>query len=247
MKDILAATIATWFLMTPGTEHSVRKTQPVKETAAQNWYVRLTAEAPGRGMSTENAQVGQLERPDASEQNLRAFTPFGGSYLDIVIRNDKTAAELKADFHPRSTMVNDAWTFVVKSDDANATVMLSWRGLYILTPYRDAQSRIRYRETISTTNPLLNSMRIVDVKGGEAVPVTKRGEKSFITFRMGGENERVFRWEILAQSAAALGTASAQKEGGLHVHYGHTSPGSRATPKEQAFDLKAPPVFSDWQ
>lgn len=247
MKNILAATIATWFLMTPAPEQSVRKAQPVTETAAPNWYVRITAEAPGRGMSSENAQIGQLDRPDADGQNLRAFTPFGGSYLDIVIRRSGSDADLKADFHPRSSVVNDAWTFVVKSDDANAMVVLSWRGLYVLTPYRDTQNRTRYRETVSTTNPLLNSMRIIDEKSGASVPVTFRGEKSFISFSMGGEHERVFRWELLAQSAAALGTASTGNADNINVSYGHTMPGYQKAVSKQTFDLQIPPVFKGGQ
>ena len=59
--------------------------EAVVETKPSNWYIRLVAEDPARKMKAGDTQLGALEISDAVEKHtLKALTPFGGSYLDIV-------------------------------------------------------------------------------------------------------------------------------------------------------------------
>jgi len=223
----------------PGKLHkrASRETVSEIEAEADNWYVRLTAEVPARGLSTENTQIGQLDRSDASAENLKAIAPFGGGYLDIVVVEAGTTQELKGSFHPYTDGGSDTWYFTVKTDDAGSNVILSWRGLYVLSAYEDTIGRLRYRESISKNNPLLAHMQVVDVATGETVPIVRDGGKSYIVFNMDGSRTRAFRWELLPYEAEATeGTTE------LNVQYARSLFKRYEDAKAKKFDLGKPPV-----
>ena len=76
--------------------------EAVVETKPSNWYVRLVAEDPARAMKAGDTQLGALEVSDAVEKHtLKALSPFGGSYLDIVFHDPLGVdfGDYKVNFH----------------------------------------------------------------------------------------------------------------------------------------------------
>jgi len=168
------------------------------EKKPSNWYIRLVAEDPSRTMKSDSAKLGTLEVNDAVEgHTLKALTPFGGSYLTIIFADPDGVepGEYKTNFHSSAENVEDRWRFTVKTDDPNAQILLTWRGLYVLTPYVDAQDRTRYKEYRSLGNPLNKHMKLIDTSNGEEIAAIVDGEVQIYTFTMGG-NERSFEWVV---------------------------------------------------
>ena len=225
-------------------QQSLGKTATV-ETEASEWYVRLVAEDVARGMKTQSAQLGQLEATDAVEKHtLKALRPFGGSYLDIVFKdpNGVSAGEYKVNFHVHEDGSADTWHFTVKTDDKNSDLIITWRGLYVLSPYVDAQGRTRYREYRSTTNPLLEKMQVVDEKSGNVLPAVKNGTAPAFVVNMGGESTRRFRWELLTQNVNTTATSAAP----IRIqHAARRFIKEVSEPRQPAFDLNKPPMIEE--
>jgi len=176
-------------------DNSVKPITP--ETKATNWYLRIDAEDTTNNMKTDAAQLGQLEVIDAvSKHSLKAIAPFRPTYLDVVFKDPAgiDAGEYKSNFHTTST--SDSWEFTVKSNDSNAEIILSWRGLYVLTPYTDTEGRERYQEYRSNTNPLISFMKLVDVSSGAEIVVDNNGTAQVYTFNMSGSISKTFRWVL---------------------------------------------------
>lgn len=172
---------------------------PVIEEKPSNWYIRLVAEDPVREMKTGSAQLGELERSDTVEKyTLKALSPFGGSYLDIIFRNPAgmDAGNYKVNFHIHAEVTEDRWSFIVRTDNVNADILLTWRGLYVLTPYIDGQDRSRYKEYRTTTNPLIKNMKLVDVSTGNEIAAEVDGKVQTYSFNMDGQKERTFEWVV---------------------------------------------------
>ncbi len=181
------------------------------ENRPENWYLRIVAEDITRGMQTGDTQLGQLneETDVALKHSLKALQPFSTGYIDVVFRDpaDIDSGDYKSSFHLYGEGA-DEWEFIVKADEANADIILSWRGLYILTPYIDEQSRLRYREYRSLDNPLIKYMKLLDVSTGTEVAAVQNGEVQTYTFNMGGMLEKVFRWVVQSNEVSILSTKS---------------------------------------
>jgi hypothetical protein len=169
------------------------------ESKAKEWYVRIVMEDTTNNMKTESTQLGKLEGDDVVvKHSLKAIAPFGkSSFLDVVFKNPVgvDAGEYKSNFHAASTDA-DSWEFTVKSHDDNATMILSWRGLYVLAAYTDTEGREQYNEYRSLVNPLLAYMTLIDTKTNEKIQILKNGEVKSYVFNMEGNKERTFRWEL---------------------------------------------------
>ncbi len=180
-------------------KHPDRPYSPTPEPKPSNWYIRLIAEDPARGMKTESTQLGELEGDDVvSRYTLKALNPFGGTYIDIIFVNPDgvAAGNYKVNFRSYSPDSEDRWRFTVKTDDSGATILLTWRGLYLLDPYIDQQNRTRYSENQSITNPLIKQMKLVDSSNGVEIPALVSGKIQIYTFNMNGQNERNFEWVV---------------------------------------------------
>lgn len=176
----------------------------IAETKPSNWYIRLVAEDPARSMKSDSSKLGTLEVNDAVEgHTLKALAPFGGSYLTIIFADPDGVepGEYKTNFHTYTENVEDRWRFTVKSDDPNAQIILTWRGLNILTPYVDAQNRTRYKEYRSLTNPLNKHMKLIDTSSGNEIAAIIEDEIQSYSFIMGG-NERSFEWVVQEEEVA---------------------------------------------
>ncbi len=210
-----------------------------EEAEPKNWYVRLRARIPAWKLATPGASLGELDRADALRNNsLRAMPAFSGTYLDIVFKNPDGLApgEYNAVYRPYRTGVR-TWEFTVKTSAADAEVLISWTGLYLLTPYTDAQGRIRYEQRLSKSNPLLQKMQIVDEATGEKLPAVKGAVLPVFRIEMNGRNSRTFRWEVLTHnvnvSAPSAAPVRVFRSGARHLIQ-HEGP---------VFDLSSPPSF----
>jgi hypothetical protein len=173
-----------------------RLSKPViVETKPSNWYIRLVAEDPARALKSSSSQLGELEENDAVEEHaLKALNPLSGSYLDIVFVNPAgvVPGDYKSNFHVYEESVEDQWNFTVRTDDPNAEILLTWQGLYVLNPYTDDTNRKQYKEYRSVSNPLIKNMKLVDVKTGKDILISKNSQAQTYAFNMNGQNERVF-------------------------------------------------------
>jgi len=223
---------------------------PAVETKPTNWYVRLTAEDPARGMKTASTQLGELEEDDVVQKHtLKALTPFDSSYLDIVFRDPGgvDAGDYKSNFHRYSEGVEDSWQFTVRTDDPDADILLSWRGLYVLTPYMDDQGRQRYKEYRSVTNPLIQNMKLVDVSSGKEIAAAVDGKVQTYVFNMDGQNERTFEWIVqtdvvdISVDNSKFSTLQAivlKKDAAVQAK-------SITEKKAETFDLSKPPMIKE--
>jgi hypothetical protein len=169
------------------------------ETVDNEWYIRIVAEDVTNGMKTSGAQLGELSVPDAtSKHTLKAIAPFGSTYLDVTFVDPEGvgAGEYKTNFHSQDGTKVDTWEFTVKSHDPNADIILSWRGLYVLSSYIDNENRKRYHEYRSMTHPLLAHMTLTDLTTGTTVNILSDGLAYEYPFNMNGATERVFQWRL---------------------------------------------------
>jgi len=170
------------------------------QVSSQEWYMRILVEDVSNHLKTTATQLGQI---DSSENihafNLKALTPFGGAYIDVVFKNPigMEAGQYTSDFHSPNIQ-SDTWNFTVKSHDRNATMLLSYQGLYILNPYTDAQDRQRYKEVLNQNHPLIHQMYWIDSENRE-IPVFSNGQINTYLFSMSGANEKDFQLKIKTQ------------------------------------------------
>ena len=223
------------------------RTSGVAESSPSNWYIRLVAEDLLRGMKSEDAQLGELEEDDAAQKHtLKALTPFGGSYLDVVFVNPEgvEAGEYKSNFHTSQQASEERWRFTVKTDDSDAQITLSWRGLYALTPYIDEANRQRYNESYSATNPLLKQMKLIDSDTSIEIPAVRDAAAQKYTFAMNGKNKRTFEWVVATDvvdipvkvaSFSAMRTAATERDA--------VAKAEAREPKPLSFDLSRPPMI----
>ena len=171
----------------------------IVETIPQNWYIRLVAKDLTREFKTENTQLGVLEGDNiALKHSLKALAPFGSSYLDIVFPNPAGVAsgEYKSSFYKSSDTLANVWNFRVKTEKRDATIELGWRGVYVVTPYDDEYNRTRYKEKLSSTNPLIEYMKLIDMTTGEEIPAVFDGRLQKYQFSMDGATTKDFQWVV---------------------------------------------------
>ena len=244
---------------TPDDEVILKK-EIAEEENAKEWYVRLVVEDTTNNLRTSDTQLGQLETLDVNKYILQAISPFTSTYLDVVFKNPAgvDAGEYKSDFHI-STKGTDEWEFTVKSSDSSATLILSWRGLYVLESYTDDEGRVRYHEHRSRSNPLLNYMTLVDVTSGDEVDVLSNGSAVEYVIDMNGTNEKVFKWKIKDSSVATqqklisyskvVSQSLTQKEKLNKLQVQALRKDAKATPtrlelkRAQSVDMRQPPHF----
>ncbi len=189
------------------------RTGSTVESKPLNWYIRLVAKDEVRGLYTGSAQLGQLEEEDATmKHTLKAFNPFGGSYLDIIFPNPEgvSLGEYKVNYQYYEEGEEARWRFVVRTNDANADISLSWVGIYILTPYMDDMNRLRYTEYQSLTNPLAQYMKLIDSSSGEEVKAFVDGKVKKYLFNMNGQYERVFEWVVTVDKVLIIKSKSSK-------------------------------------
>ena len=229
----------------------VRLSKPaIVEIKPSNWYIRLVAEDPAKAMISAGSQLGQLEESSAVEKHtLKALSPFGGSYIDVVFVDPDGVAsgDYKVNFHSYEEGVEDRWRFTVRTDDNTADILLTWRGLYVLTHYVDEQNRQRYKEYRSVTNPLIKYMKLIDSSNGEEIAAVVNGKAQTYNFNMDGQTERTFEWVVQTDEVSLpaqtsklsiLGAKVIEKDGAINKV-------KIMKKKAEMFDLNKPPMIRE--
>jgi len=172
----------------------------MEEEKAISWYIRLQAEDMSKKIISSNAQLGVLDEENAIvKHTLSALPPLGSDYIDIVF-NDPIggdSGEYQTSFQQFSENSEYRWGFTVKTDNTNAQIALTWRGLYVLSGYVDDQGRQRYKERRSMTNPLIINMQLIDVDTGHVMNVLSGTNAKVYYFNMNGKTEKRFEWVVL--------------------------------------------------
>jgi len=229
---------------------SLQKPHAKAETKATQWYIRLLAENISSNMKTVSTQLGELEEENTVQKHtLKALTPFGGRYVDIVFKDPEGVknGEYKVNFHRYKDGEEDKWRFTIKTDknSVNDDILLSWRGVYVLKSYQDKQNRHRYSEYRSLTNPIIKYMKLIDTKTGKEMPVMVDGKVQTYSFNMNGEQTRTFEWIVqtkevtLPTKDSKLNTSRAailRKNAKIH---------SKDIDKSDSFDLSKPPMIKE--
>jgi len=169
------------------------------EQPAESWYVRLEAEATERKLITYSAQLGVVDEADASQKYSLSHYPPMVPYIDIRFEDPSNivAGNYKSYFQEYTPNIEKSWIFTVRSDDPNANVVLSWRGLYVLKAEENELGEREYKEYLSLSNPILKYMQLTDEVTGKRIPIIRNKEIQSISFNMDGSTERRFRWELL--------------------------------------------------
>lgn len=202
------------------------------ETNAKEWYIRIVVEDTTNNLKSTSAQIGQIDADNTlQDYALKAISPFSAPYLDVLFVNPVglDTGSYKSEFHLSSTN-EDTWEFTVKSSDTSATMILSWRGLYVLNSYYDSEGRKRYHEYRSLSNPLLKFMTITDVSTGMEINVLDNGAVNPYVFNMDGQTERVFQWKVKDSSVVVSAKRTA---------YGRVVSPSTVKQEMKALEVKA--------
>ena len=182
-------------------EENFTKPLSQEESMPVNWYIRLVAEDASRALKTNSAQLGVLEESDAVvKHTLLSHGRFSRPYLDVVfIDPDGVAAgTYKTNYHMYQKDLEERWRFTVQTDDKTSDILLTWNGLYALTPYTDDKNREQYKEYRSLSNPLIKHMKLVDAETGKEIAASNDGKVQTYVFNMNGQSERVFEWVVQA-------------------------------------------------
>jgi len=141
---------------------------------SEEWYVRLTVEAPTEQLKDDGNILGQLYDSafDFDEHDLVETSP-ASPYLTIIFPQEtwgENSGNYTSDFHPVTPKkVLDEWTFDVLSDDPEREVILQWTG----------------------PDAILRTSWLIDQNTGEVIEPDSR---STYTFTMNGTQRR-FTWE----------------------------------------------------
>ncbi|HIP27887.1 MAG TPA: hypothetical protein EYG82_01780 [Sulfurovum sp.] len=181
----------------------------LSEEKASNWYVRLVASDASKNIRSGDTMLGVLDEENAVQKHtLEASATPANDYIDIIFRDPAgvAAGDYKTNFQQYIDNNSEhRWSFVVKTDDSNAQIALTWRGIYVLNPYIDDQDRQRYNETRSMTNPVIKNMQLIDVDTGNVINTLSGNKAKVYYFSMNGQTEKRFEWVMIPDSALPVG------------------------------------------
>jgi len=224
----------------PAVEVDLGTKEFTPELPAKSWYVRLVAEATDRKLITYSSQLGMLDEVDAARKQSLSHYPAFAPYVDIKFVDpiELDSGSYKSYFKEYVEGQASSWNFTVRSDDPNANIVLSWRGLYVVTAYETDSGEQRYKEYISRQNPILKFMQVVDETTGEVTPIIIDHKLQSIAFNMDGNTEKTFRWELLTEEVI-ITKAPSRKSASFRSSQSVAPVSTPAT-----FDMNTPPGFS---
>lgn len=216
------------------------------EKSPKNWYIRVVAQDVDRGLLNESSQLGEIDEVNAvQDHTLPALGSFAGSYIDVVFVDPEgmPAGEYKTSFYTYQNSTTARWPFSVKTDDVNADIHLTWRGLYILNPYTDAEGRTRYKEFRSASNPIVKRMRLIDTATSKEIPLVINGVVQSYDFNMNGTSEHTFEWvlEVEDNTTTAVKAPTYYATDKSSVNTSSKLRDNRSPGLKRNFDLSNPP------
>jgi len=220
---------------------NVARKQRKREEKAERWYMQFSIENLATHQKFTGAKVGEMRsEEEARHHSLTSFNSVGYPYLNIVCNEKKRNFTVL--YQAFLQKVDEKrWRFEVQTSDKEATLVLHWQGLYILSPYMDRTGRIRYNISYSLKNPLLSYMKLKDLKTGEEIAAIDRRTGLFNTYRfnMDGNTSRVFEWIVSSSYVGKIKKSVVEKESAKSVYKG------TKVIKKKFFDLHHPPILKD--
>lgn len=168
------------------------------------WAVKLNAIDSEGKLGDTNIPLGQVypATDDIDRYDLvSAPPPFGGEFMEILYQIEGSESEFSTNYHSVKKDQYDTWTFVVKTNDPDRTVTLSWPGIFKVNSATDEYNRVRLYNEFLNYDSIMEKMQLVDMKSGEVVSAVSDGQVQNYTFNMDGETERTFKWEYLSEKA----------------------------------------------
>lgn len=201
-------TVAETNGQTVAEDTTVLPKRTLSEEKASNWYVRIVASDAAKDIRSGDTMLGVLDAENAVQKHtLEASATPANDYVDVVFRDPVgvAAGDYKTSFQQYIDNNSEhRWSFVVKTDDINAQIALTWRGIYVLSPYIDDQDRQRYNETRSMSNPVIKNMQLADVDTGNVINTLSSNKAKVYYFNMNGQTEKRFEWVMIPDSALAV-------------------------------------------
>lgn len=190
------------------------------ESQVTEWAVKLNAIDSEGKLGDTNMPLGQVY-PAADNVDrydlVSAPHPFGGDFMEIVYYIDDNQNEFSTNYHSVKKDQYDAWTFVVKTNDPDRTVTVSWPGIFKVDSATDEYNRVRLYNEFLNYDPIMEKMQLVDMRTGEVISAVSDGQVQSYTFNMDGETERTFKWEYLSEKAVNQPQDVSNKESAIEL------------------------------
>jgi len=190
------------------------------ESQVTEWSIKLNAVDSAGKLGDTNIPLGQVyPATDGTDRyDLQsAPRPFGGDFMEIVYHIDDNTSEYSTNYHSVKEGQYDSWTFIVKTNDPDRTVTLSWAGIFKIDSAADEYNRVRLFSEFLKYDPIMEKMQLVDMKTGEVISAVTNGKVQSYTFNMDGETERTFKWEYLTQEAFNQSQDASSKESAIEL------------------------------
>ncbi len=185
-----------------GSGNGGSNTQSAAPQKRQTWYIRLSAEVPSENLADKVNVLGRITDGSAGydRHDLRELKPQMGSssYLTLLFPHPgwEKGENYASDYHGLENVSQDSWTFVIRTDNTNRDVTLSWDGAYLFDLEPDSDGNLRYVKHRDENSTYTNAMYLVDVDNNTSVKAMQDGQLQSYTFNMEGKTERTFQWVI---------------------------------------------------
>ncbi len=220
MKKLLIITISTFSLLLFSGCNSTSTSQNKVESQVTEWAIKLNAIDSNGKLGDTNIPLGQVypATDNVDRYDLASAPhPFGGDFMEVVYTIDDNTTEFSTNYHSVKKDQYDSWTFVVKTNDPDRTVTLSWPGIFKVESATDEYNRVRLFNEFLNYDPVMEQMQLVDMRTGEVVSAVADGKVQSYTFNMDGETERTFKWEYLSEKALNQPQDASSKESAIEL------------------------------
>lgn len=184
------------------------------------WSIKLNAIDSEGKLGDTNIPLGQVypATDGADRYDLESGSrPFGGDFMEIVHLIDDNTSKYSTNYHSVKVGQYDTWTFVVRTNDPDRTVTLSWPGIFKIDSAADEYDRVRLYNEFLKYDPIMEKMQLVDMRTGEVISAVSDGKVQSYIFNMDGETERAFKWEYLSEKSFSQPQDISNKESAIEL------------------------------
>lgn len=184
------------------------------------WAVKLHAIDSEGKLGDTNTRFGQVHPAidDVDRYDLvSGSNPFNGDFLEVVYYINGNESDFSTNYHSVKKDQYDTWTFVVKTNDPDRTITLSWPGIFKVDSAIDEYNRVRLYNEFLNYDLIMEKMQLVDMRTGEIISAVSDGQVQSYTFNMDGETERTFKWEYLSEKAVNQSQDVSNKESAIEL------------------------------
>ena len=184
------------------------------------WAIKVNAIDSEGKLGDTNTRFGQVypATDDVDRYDLvSASRPFSGDFMEVVYLIDGSENEFSTNYHSVAEGQNDEWIFVVKTNNPDRTITVSWPGIFKIDSAEDEFKRVRLYNEFKTYDPIMEKMQLVDMKTGRVISAVMDGKVQNYTFNMDGETERTFKWELLSDKTNNHVEDASDKESAIEL------------------------------